>query len=671
MAIVPAGRMLVNEAFQATAPSAAASNSAIVAFAIYIALVLLLAWLSSRVTKKGSFLSEYFLGGRNLGMWAFALTFAATSASGGSFIGFPSMVYTHGWSVALWISSYMLMPLVALGLLAKRLNQLARKTDSITIPDLIRARFCSPVFGLIATLLIVFFMSFNLIAQFKGGSVILQTLLSDVPLFQAISLRFAEVATQLPFVSEGVDPSYLLCLCVFALAVVLYTTYGGFRAVVWTDVLQGLVMVCGVMMLLPMTLAVVGGLQFATVDLSKSQPPTRVDLKLQWQSSADRASLSYLAKNSLIVVSESAGSEAGVYRLAEPANVLETGRVVAANASSNPAESEFAVEAIQLPLPVEKIVHEPVVDGFVHTAATSVVGEYRTGAGKPGVYTSLPGPSGSDVSGFLPISIALSFFFYWCFASAGQPSNMIRCMAFKDSKTLSRAIITVSVYYSLIYFPIVVIFCCARTLLPGWETESDRIMPEMARVVTASLGVPWLAGLLVAAPFAAVMSTMDSFLLMISSAVVRDIYQSWIHPHPSEGRIKFLTYSTTFAVGIAAMIAAINPPVLLQDIIVFTGAGLATSFLAPVGLALYWQRFNHQGAIAGMLSGFLANIVLYAIGTAMTGKVSPYQPWNLHPFLIGLAISLLVSVVVCLITAKPDQEIVHRFFYRRKQTVGV
>ena len=135
------------------------SNSAIFSFAAYLAIVMFLAWLSSRVASRSSFLSEYFLGGRNLGIWAFALTFAATSASGGSFIGFPSMVYTHGWSVALWISSYMLMPLVALGLVAKRLNQLARKTDSITIPDLIQARFSSPVFGLISTLLIVFFMS--------------------------------------------------------------------------------------------------------------------------------------------------------------------------------------------------------------------------------------------------------------------------------------------------------------------------------------------------------------------------------------------------------------------------------------------------------------------------------------------------------------------------------
>ena len=79
------------------------SNAAIITFAIYIAGVMVLAWLSHRMLQSKSFLSEYFLGSRSLGVWAFALTFAATSSSGGSFIGFPSLVYTHGWVLALWI----------------------------------------------------------------------------------------------------------------------------------------------------------------------------------------------------------------------------------------------------------------------------------------------------------------------------------------------------------------------------------------------------------------------------------------------------------------------------------------------------------------------------------------------------------------------------------------
>ena len=102
------------------------ANSALVTFAIYLLGVFFLAWLSSRVRQKKEFVGEYFLCGRSLGLWAFALTFAATSSSGGSFMGFPSLIYTHGWVLALWIASYMLVPIVGMGLLGKRVNRLAR-----------------------------------------------------------------------------------------------------------------------------------------------------------------------------------------------------------------------------------------------------------------------------------------------------------------------------------------------------------------------------------------------------------------------------------------------------------------------------------------------------------------------------------------------------------------
>lgn len=640
-------------------------NSAIITFVFYIGIVLFLAWLSSRITSEGSFLSEYFLGGRKLGVWAFALTFAATSASGGSFIGFPSLVYTHGWSVGLWIASYMLMPLVALGLLAKRLNQLARKTDAITVPDLLHSRFESPLFGLIATVLIVFFLTFNLVAQFKGGSVILQTLLRDVPLFQQAVEVFASGLIASNLLPAGVDPAYVLCLIVFSLAVILYTTYGGFRAVVWTDVLQGVVMVGGIILLLPMTLGAVGGLSSATRQIATQIPPVRTSVQLQVTEPSDARTL---LKNSLIVVDSDRGER--VFRLLANAKVEVSGSVVAAvpPESSDPAQDSSAIAVLELFINSTDIHHEQLRRDVELVEEVGPETAYAFGAGQAGVYATLPGPSPSSNAGFLPFSIAVSFFCFWCFASAGQPSNMIRCMAFENSTTLARAIFTVSVYFSLIYFPIVIIFCCARTLLPGWEADADRIMPEVVRTVTGIYGVPWLAGLLVAAPFAAVMSTMDSFLLMISSSVVRDIYGRWINTNPTEKRTKTLTYLTTFTVGVAAMIASINPPTFLQDIIVFTGAGFATSFLVPVGLALYWRRFNHYGAIAGMLVGFFSNILLYAIGTYLNGgEIAAYQPLKLSPFLVGCISSLVAAVLVCILTPPPSQAIVVKFFYRKRR----
>ena len=131
------------------------SSGALIAFGIYTLAVFLLAILSNRVAKGKEFADEYFLGSRSFGVWAFALTFAATNASGGSFMGFPALIYTHGWTLALWIAGYMVVPLVSMALIGKRLNQVARKTGAITIPEVLRDRFSSPAVGLIASGLLV------------------------------------------------------------------------------------------------------------------------------------------------------------------------------------------------------------------------------------------------------------------------------------------------------------------------------------------------------------------------------------------------------------------------------------------------------------------------------------------------------------------------------------
>ncbi|MDA0282942.1 MAG: hypothetical protein O3B86_06265, partial [Planctomycetota bacterium] len=249
------------------------SNAALITFMIYTLAVFGIAALSNRLLKSKSFMSEYFLGSRGLGVWAFALTFAATSSSGGSFTGFPAKIYTHGWVLALWIGSYMVVPICTMGLIGKRLNQVARTSGAITIPDVLRDRFNSARFGLLTVVLIVFFMSFNLVAQFKAGALILKVLLNDVDIFTSFSQTVGEWTAGVGFF--GSDAQYLVCLFFFGVAVIAYTTYGGFHAVVWTDVMQGIVMVVGVLILLPLALNAVGGLDRATQEMSKMTPPYR------------------------------------------------------------------------------------------------------------------------------------------------------------------------------------------------------------------------------------------------------------------------------------------------------------------------------------------------------------------------------------------------------------
>ncbi len=245
------------------------------------------------------------------------------------------------------------------------------------------------------------------------------------------------------------------------------------------------------------------------------------------------------------------------------------------------------------------------VDGKITAVSVKPV-TYASGADRPGAYVSGPAPHPTDSLGFLPLSVAISFLFMWAISGSGQPSNMVRLMAFRNSQTLKRAIFTVAVYYTCIYLQLVFIFCCARVLVPGLEAEPDRIMPEMAVFLTDGVGAA------------------------------------------SEKSIKYLSYLCTLLVGSIAMVVAINPPDFLQDIIVYVGSGLAACFLAPVIFMLYWPRANETGCIIGMLSGFAAHFSMYMTGMFVNGSFfRPYRLLDFDPIIVGLLTSFDVPGDAC------------------------
>ena len=614
----------------------------LLAFLGYTGLVLSLAWLSHRVGSRKSFVSEYFLGSRSLGVIALALTFGATSASAGSFAGFPSLIYAHGWVLALWIASYMVFPLCAMGLLGKRLSQLSHRTGAITVPDVLRERFQSPAIAIVSTLLLAVLLCVYLIPQFTLAALIMQQLLGPSALYQEAAFALQQAVPVLA--TQNSDPEYVLGLLVFAGLVIVYTMFGGFRAVVWTDVLQGFVMLAGVLIMLMLALHQVGGLRSANEDMQVMQPPELGTASFALDSAApqggvriamgswfeDDGRLLRTGEPVYIPVGDTLSSAVKVTRIMTPTEVAR-------------------IRAMPLPsLPAEPRVHE--------------LRQYARGSGQSGTYMQAPGPSPSDPNGFLPIGLAISFFAFWAIAGTGQPSSMVRLMAFTGTATLKRAIASLTVYFALIYFPLVIIFCCARLLAPGLDHTPDRIMPVMAYLLSDNAGVPWLAGLLIAAPFAAAMSTVDSFILMITSSVVRDVYQRSINPRATSARLRRMSYSVTILVGLIATLGALYPPQFLQYVVVFTGGGLAVAFLGPVALGLYWPQFNKAGAMASMCGGFAVYLGLYAAGFLVFGSTAPIRPFGLDPLIWGFAASLLAAWLGTHWGSPNPESLVRKFF---------
>ena len=633
------------------------SPATIITFLAYIFSVFVLAAISHKLLTKKSFLGEYFLGSRGLGSWALAFTFAATSASGGSFTGFPSLIYSYGWVLALWIASYMMAPLCSMGIMGKRLNQVARKTNAITIPDVLRDRYESTALGLVATCSIIFFTVCNLIAQFKAGALIIEE----------------------TFNLTG-DWGYSVSLLIFAVTVVFYTAYGGFRAVVWTDVMQGIVMGLGIIILLPVVLRQAGGLEVVNQKI-KDQPPTLItsmrgsynDLVIKAVGEFETAGLIYHYPNQpnsplRVKWDITVRKEDRFIKIwlgtGQDGAIISTGNDVKRAMEAHPHLSQQF--KISLPYGNNEIGRD-LFGQRIQKGATGVIqldkspGEERFFflGGKELLFA--PGRTGRG-GAFHPLGMAISFFFMWTITGMGQPGSMLRLMAFKDSQTLKRAVLTVIGYYSLIYLPLVFIFVAARTLIPELTPEdSDKAMVLVTTRVVAELGLGYqiLGAIFVAAPFAAVMSTVDSFLLMISSGIVRDIYQRTINPNVSDKVVKWASYTTTVVVGFVVTLLATHPPDFLQRIIVFTGSGFAATFLFPVLLGIYWKGMTRQGALSSMVGGFVMTVGLF-LPTLFGG--SRIDLLGLHPNLWGLATSFTLGVLVSKKTGPTPAYLVTRYF---------
>ncbi len=617
-------------------------NSSLIAFVGYTAVVLVLAVISNYAFKKRSFLSEYFLGSRGLGVIALALTFGATSASAGSFAGFPSLIYAHGWSLSLWIASYMIFPICSMGILGKRLSVISQRTGAITVPDILRERFESRTLALIGTSLLAILLCVYLIPQFTLAALIMQQLLGSSPVYQDLALQLQSTLPEL--ISQTTNPEYVLGLLLFALLVVVYTTFGGFRAVVWTDILQGFVMVIGVLLMLIFALIEVGGLPKASSAMNSMQPPRLGTASFTVDTPSPPEGIRIDSETWFMI-------DDALFRTNESAHILE----------GHHKSDLVKVTQIMTPFEVERIT----ADGIATLPAIPVINEltpYASGDGQSGIYMKPPGPSPSDPNGFLPLGLAVSFFAFWALAGTGQPSNMVRLMAFTGTRTLRRAIASLVTYFLMIYFPLVIIFCCARIIAPGLDHTPDRIMPVMAYILSDGAGVPWMAGILIAAPFAAAMSTVDSFILMISSSVVRDVYQQSIHPEASQRSLKWISYGTTLFIGIIATVGALYPPQFLQYIIVFTGGGLAVAFLSPITLGLYWPRFNTSGAIMSMVLGITVYGVLYLIGFIILNEITPMRPLGLDPLIWGFLASLIGGWAGTYLTDSNSKEVLEKFF---------
>jgi sodium/pantothenate symporter len=228
---------------------------------------------------------------------------------------------------------------------------------------------------------------------------------------------------------------------------------------------------------------------------------------------------------------------------------------------------------------------------------------------------------------------------FWILVGVGVvalPQVTVRAMSYKSSKAMHRALVTGTIVVGFIMLGMHLIGVFARPILPGIEV-GDTVMP----MITMEVLPPWLAGVVLAAPLAAIMSTVDSLLLLVSSAVVKDVYLNFIKPEATNKQIKQVSFSVTTVLGILVFAIALSPPDLLIWLNLFAFGGLQSAFIWPVIMGLYWQRGNEHGALASMIVGASSYIIIHNFAPNMMG---------VHSVVFPILFSLIAFVLVSFLT---------------------
>ena len=251
----------------------------------------------------------------------------------------------------------------------------------------------------------------------------------------------------------------------------------------------------------------------------------------------------------------------------------------------------------------------------------------------------------------------ISAFLVWGFYQiGGQPSAVTRFMTTSNDKKLKSALVYSIVFQSFIYFSIATIGLCSAILLPDLA-NSDLALPTLINMYLH----PLLGGIVLAAALGAMMSTLDSVLLMTSSLFSQNIWVKALHRSSDDRTIVRVGRISTLVIGVLGLIIAIDPPDAIMWIITTGFSFMAGAFTFPILFGLWSEKTTSVAGRAGIVSGFIGTIVWYILGYIQYGSLSEYV-WGLWPAVFGSLVSLVVMLVVSRCSKPTEKEILDIFF---------
>jgi len=463
-----------------------------IVFVLYLAILAGLALWSRSETHT---MSGYFIAGKKLPPWVVAFSTNATGESGWLLLGLTGMGYAVG-AQAFWVVAGEVVGIaLAWLLLSRRIKRLSDETESITVPDVLAARFDDKAH-----------------------------ILRKISLLIILVMVGAYVAAQMVATGKAFDGftdlDYSTGVLVGATVIILYTLVGGYKAVAWTDLIQGILMLLGLIIV----------------------PLIAIDAAGGWSS----------------VLANLQGQD-------------------------------------------------------------------------PGLLTPW-GPEGKSTLALVGIvsflAVGLPFM--------GVPQLMVRFMSARSEKSLVPAMVISVIVILLFDLGAVLTGMAGRALFPGLE-DPESILP----VISTTLLHPVLGGIMMVVVLAAIMSTVDSLLILASSAVVRDYWQQIRGSKLSDRALAHRGKLITVIIGVIGIAFALHQTPAIFWFVLFAWSGLGAAFGPVLLCGLWYPGTTLAGAVAGMLGGFLTTVawVLWI-------KPHFYELLEVIPgFIVGLALTLIISKV--------------------------
>ena len=180
----------------------------------------------------------------------------------------------------------------------------------------------------------------------------------------------------------------------------------------------------------------------------------------------------------------------------------------------------------------------------------------------------------------------------------------------------------------------------------GVSDNAERIFIELARI----LFNPWIAGILLSAILAAVMSTLSCQLLVCSSALTEDLYKNFLRKDAGQRELVWVGRMMVLLVAVIAILLAWNPNNRVLGLVSYAWAGFGAAFGPVVLFSVIWSRMTRNGALAGMVIG-AATVLIW----------KQYAWLNLYEIIPGFLFASLAIVIVSLMDREPSAAAQQRF----------